>query len=167
MKKRTLLTFVLLLTIDGLLNAQTRQISGRVSDADSDESLPGVTVIVKENNSIGTITDAEGNYTLDVPVTATALIFRSVGYNEQEAALGSGALLNIQLKQANYNLDAVVVSASRRQEKILDAPASISLITTEQIKNTVAVTPMANLKGVPGRYNEYRFNSVKCGGAGL
>ena len=150
MKKRSVLLMLLFLSIASFLEAQNRQISGRVSDAATGESLPGVTVLVKENNALGTITDIDGNYTIEVPASATALVFRSVGYNEQEIALSATNQLNVQMASANYNLDAVVVSASRRQEKILDAPASISLITTEQIKNTVAISPMANLKGVPG-----------------
>lgn len=66
-----------------------------------------------------------------------------------EVSIGTSTSLTINLSPEDFDLDAVVISASRRQENI-DAPASISLITTEQLKNTVAITPMANIKGVPG-----------------
>ncbi|MEZ5013160.1 MAG: carboxypeptidase-like regulatory domain-containing protein [Chitinophagales bacterium] len=132
------------------LSAQDREIKGVVRDEASDETIPGASVIVKEDNTIGTSTDIDGSFTLRIPESATAIIVRSVGYSETEVIIGNTTFLNIVLRPIDYNLDAVVISASRKQEKILDAPASISLITPEQIKNTVALTPIANLKGTPG-----------------
>jgi len=132
------------------LLAQNRSITGVVKDAASGESIPGATVIVKEDNNIGIATDLEGKFTLSVPTAATALIISSVGFTAQEVSIAGQTNIAINLLAQDINLDAIVVSASRRQEKILDAPASISLITPEQLKNTVAISPMANLKGIPG-----------------
>ncbi|MFN3939082.1 MAG: TonB-dependent receptor, partial [Chitinophagales bacterium] len=146
----TLLTFILLSMHHYMYAQSTRTIMGKVTDAATSETLPGVGIFSKEDNTNGTVTDVDGNFRLTVPQTTTAIIVRSVGYEETEILLGADNNLNIQLKSANLNLDAVVISASRRQEKILDAPASISLITTKQIENTVAISPTANLKGVPG-----------------
>ena len=145
----TILTILLLSTPFSLL-AQNRTISGVVKDSETGLSIPGATVMVKENNGIGASTDLEGKFTLSVPPLAANLIIRSVGYTEMEVSIGTSTSLTINLSPEDFDLDAVVISASRRQEKILDAPASISLITTEQLKNTVAITPMANIKGVPG-----------------
>ena len=145
----TILTILLLSTPFSLL-AQNRTISGVVKDSETGLSIPGATVMVKENNGIGASTDLEGKFTLSVPPLSANLIIRSVGYTEMEVSIGTSTSLTINLSPEDFDLDAVVISASRRQEKILDAPASISLITTEQLKNTVAITPMANIKGVPG-----------------
>lgn len=132
------------------LSAQNRSITGVVKDLSTGETIPGASVMVKEDNTQGTSTEVDGTFSLSISGTATALIVRSVGYVEQEVALTTASSYTISLKPADYNLDAVVVSASRRQEKILDAPASITLISPEMIKNTVAITPIQNIKGTPG-----------------
>jgi len=142
------LLFCILLPVT--LFAQNRPITGTVQDAQTGETIPGASVMVKEDNTIGVSTDLDGKFSLSVPTGATALIVRSVGFRELEVPLTAAADYSIRLEPADYNLDAIVVSASRRQEKILDAPASISLISPEMIKNTVAVTPIQNIKGVPG-----------------
>ncbi|MBP7398719.1 MAG: TonB-dependent receptor [Chitinophagales bacterium] len=146
----TLLAILLICNFSNLQAQNTRTITGRIVDANDNETLPGVGIFCKQDNSIGTVSDLDGNFTLEIPASTTAIIFRSVGYEEMEVALGSSNKIDVRLKSANLNLDAVVISASRKSEKILDAPASISLITTKQIENTVAITPTANLKGVPG-----------------
>lgn len=132
------------------LSAQNRTVTGVVKDLATGETIPGASIIVKEDQTQGTSTEVDGTFSLAITGNATALLVRSVGYTEQEVALTAASSYTISLKPADYNLDAVVVSASRRQEKILDAPASITLITPEMIKNTVAVTPIQNIKGTPG-----------------
>ncbi|HNV99008.1 MAG TPA: TonB-dependent receptor plug domain-containing protein, partial [Chitinophagales bacterium] len=132
------------------LSAQNRTITGVVKDLATGETIPGASIIVKEDQTQGTSTEVDGTFSLAITGNATALLVRSVGYTEQEVALTAASSYTISLKPADYNLDAVVVSASRRQEKILDAPASITLITPEMIKNTVAITPIQNIKGTPG-----------------
>ncbi|HET8964300.1 MAG TPA: TonB-dependent receptor plug domain-containing protein, partial [Chitinophagales bacterium] len=146
----TLLAILLICNISNLQAQNTRTITGRIVDANDNETLPGVGIFCKQDNTIGTVSDIDGNFILEVPIATTSIIFRSVGYEEMEVALGTSNKIDVRLKSANLNLDAVVISASRKSEKILDAPASISLITTKQIENTVAITPTANLKGVPG-----------------
>lgn len=132
------------------LSAQNRNISGVVKDAESGETIPGASVLTKEDNTLGTSTNLDGTFTLSVPAGTTAILVRSVGYAEREIALTTETNYTILLKAEDYNLDVLVISASRRQEKILDAPASITLISPEMIKNTVAVTPIQNIKGTPG-----------------
>lgn len=132
------------------ISAQNRIISGQVKDIGSGETIPGASVLVKDDATTGSSTDIEGKFSISVPPTATILIIRSVGFAEQEITIGTTNYFVVNMKSEEFDLDAIVISASRRQEKILDAPASITLITTEQIKNTVALTPIANIKGTPG-----------------
>jgi outer membrane receptor for ferrienterochelin and colicins len=148
--KGNLLLTALLFCSSMLLMAQNRTITGTVTDAETKEPMFGVVVFVLEDNTQGTVTDLDGKYALQINENAKNLVFRFVGYNEVTAEIGTASVMNMALEVASLNLDAVVVSASRRQEKILDAPASISLITTKTISNTVALSPSDNLKGVPG-----------------
>ncbi|MBP8916251.1 MAG: carboxypeptidase-like regulatory domain-containing protein [Chitinophagales bacterium] len=62
----TILTILLLSTPFSLL-AQNRTISGVVKDSETGLSIPGATVMVKENNGIGASTDLEGKFTLSIP----------------------------------------------------------------------------------------------------
>lgn len=145
----TLITF-LTITAAMQLSAQNRTITGVVLDGSISEPIPGASIIAKEDPTVGAVSDVDGKFTLSAPAGVNTLTVSSVGFTTQEIVIGNQTNLTINLQPADYNLDAIVVSASRRQEKILDAPASITLITPEQLKNTAAVTPMANLKGVPG-----------------
>lgn len=143
-----LIMFIMLLGAQAF--GQNRTVTGVVKDAATGETIPGASVMTKEDRSLGTATDINGEFKLEVPANTQALMVRSVGYAEIEVALTTSAKYEVMLTSEDYNLDAIVVSASRRQEKILDAPASITLISPEQIKNTVAITPIQNIKGVPG-----------------
>jgi TonB-dependent SusC/RagA subfamily outer membrane receptor len=82
-------------------------VSGRVLSADDEQGLPGVNVIVK-GTSDGTITDADGNYSLRAPEDAV-LIFSFVGYTQQEIAIGGQTTINVSLQPDIQALGEVVV----------------------------------------------------------
>jgi len=149
--KKTLPLLGLLLMLSSALFAQTKTISGTVKDARTGETLPAVNVFLREDPTRGTATDFDGKYSLTVPAEATALIFKSVGYEEKEMPLGAGnQILNVELSDADLRLNTLVVSASKRSEKVLDAPASVTVIGRDKLETTVALTAIDNLKRVPG-----------------
>ena len=109
MKKTLLMSLVLMFTfLQGVL-AQTRAISGRVIDQKTNEGLPGVTVLVKGTTN-GTSTGSDGAFTLSVPEGAT-LVISSVGYVNQERAVGGGSTFAIGLVPDVKQLSEVVVTA--------------------------------------------------------
>lgn len=149
--KNSLLLLGLFLAMSSTLFGQTKTISGTVTDQNTGETLPAVNVFLRADPTRGTATDFDGKYSLNIPADATSVVFKSVGYEEQEIALGTGnQIINVQLSDANLKLDILVVSASKRSEKILDAPASVSVIGKDKLETSVALTPMDNLKRVPG-----------------
>jgi outer membrane receptor for ferrienterochelin and colicins len=127
------------------------QISGSVMDADNMEAIPGVNVIIDGTN-IGTVTDFDGNFVIntsqDTPLT---LVISYVGYIAQRVDVTSaGQDINISLS-AGQNLEEIIVSASRRAQKVTDAPASVSVISARQIENSAQVAePSRILVSVPG-----------------
>ncbi len=132
-----------LIAVTGL--AQT--VSGTVTD-ENGEPLFGVNVVEK-NTFNGTTTGFDGGYSLNLTTENPIVVFKFVGYRDKEVAY-TGGKINHQMQVDEIGLDAVVVSASKRKERILDAPASVTLISAEKIENTAAVVATDNLKSVPG-----------------
>lgn len=94
-------------------------VSGVVTD-DLGEPLPGATVLVKGTQN-GTITDADGKFSLTISDDAAILVVSYLGYNTLELEIGSQAVFNVQLEPDESTLDEVVVTALglKRQRKLL------------------------------------------------
>lgn len=110
MKKNLLVTAILLFTLLGSMMAQTRTITGKVTSSEDGQPLPGANVLVVDRG-IGTITDAGGNYSLDVPTDAQSLEFRFVGMEDQIVAIGNQTVIDIALAVSAVALDEVVVTS--------------------------------------------------------
>ncbi|MCB0540161.1 MAG: TonB-dependent receptor, partial [Bacteroidetes bacterium] len=137
--------FVLAMLCAGITLAQTA--TGRVVD-ENNEPMFGVNVIEKGTTN-GVTTDFDGKFSLNLTKENPVIIFRFVGYRDKEVPY-SGTAINPKMEVDEIGLDAVVISASKRKERVLDAPASVSLINAEKIENTAAVSATDNLKGIPG-----------------
>lgn len=90
--------------------AQQRTITGTVTGKDDGLPLPGVSVRVK-GSSTGTITSADGKYSIQVASNKTELVFSSIGYAALERTVGNSAVLNISLSSDANQLGEVVVTA--------------------------------------------------------
>lgn len=109
MRKLTLLLALIgFIGLQGVF-AQT-SVTGTVTDADNGGTLPGVSVQVK-GTSIGTVTDMDGKYSLQIPEDAAALVFSFVGMKTQEVAYSGQTVINVDLKTSAEKLDEVVVTA--------------------------------------------------------
>lgn len=86
-------------------------------DNTDNSALPGVSIRVK-NSSVGTVTDPDGNYSIQMPVGANQLVFSYIGYDSQELTASYGQL-NVRLKQDTKALQEVVVTGYNK--KIDDA----------------------------------------------
>jgi TonB-linked SusC/RagA family outer membrane protein len=97
--------------------AQDRTITGTITSSEDNSGLPGVNVIVK-GTSTGTVTDIEGNYSLDVPAGGVALVFSSVGFVTQEVMIGDQSVINLTLQADVTALEEIVVVGYGTQEKV-------------------------------------------------
>ncbi|MEO0334021.1 MAG: carboxypeptidase-like regulatory domain-containing protein, partial [Bacteroidota bacterium] len=127
--------------------AQT--ITGKVTDADTNESLPGVNILAK-GTTTGTVTDIEGNYRLTVADDVTALVFSSIGYQTVEEAINGRSTINLSLTPDVQSLEEVVVvgygSVKRR-----DLTGSVASISSEEIQAVPVASPEQAIQGrVPG-----------------
>lgn len=141
MKKIFLLTILAMLGFRGLNYAQDKTLTGKVKDAKDGAALPGVSVVVK-NAKIGTATSGTGDFTLKVPISATALIFSSVGYVTKEVAIPASGVFAVSLEPSTNQLEEVVVSTGSRnsQRTITDSPLPINIFSTAELKTTGQTT---------------------------
>ena len=135
MKKSTL--FFLMLTVYVHLFSQTGNISGKVIDKHTNEALAGATIAIK-GRSASTITDNLGNFKLlKVDTGDLVLVISYVGYDDVELPVnivnGDRRTVNAILSLTDRIGNTVVVSASKRPEKITNAPASIQIIGVKQL----------------------------------
>ncbi|NJK97803.1 MAG: SusC/RagA family TonB-linked outer membrane protein, partial [Bacteroidales bacterium] len=87
---------------------QTVKVMGTVTDATTGEPLPGVNVVVS-GTTIGTVTDIDGKFTVEVPTENASLIFSFIGYNSETVAVGTGNNLEVKLIPDIKSLDEVIV----------------------------------------------------------
>ncbi len=91
----------------GVYNGNVRQVQGLITD-ETGEPLPFVNVLIK-GSTIGTVTDFDGRYVLDVPDYAKSIIVSYIGYNSLETAINSNTM-NLVLSESAVHLDEVVVT---------------------------------------------------------
>lgn len=84
---------------------------------DNDEPVIGANVVVKENRSIGTITDIDGNFQLTIPSTSSTLLVTYVGMEAKEVKVGNNVNFRIVLKEDGKILEEVVVVGYGQQKK--------------------------------------------------
>jgi iron complex outermembrane receptor protein len=148
--------------------AQTT-VSGKVSDQNNSESLAGVNIVVK-GRVIGTITDAKGNFSLQVNTPPPfTLIFSFVGYRSQEFEVTTATTTGVDIKLAEQTIlgQEIVVSASRVEESILHSPVSIEKMDILQVQSTPADSyykGLANLKGVDITTSSINFQILNARG---
>tara|TARA_B100000945_G_scaffold318597_1_gene323815 strand:+ start:1945 stop:5148 length:3204 start_codon:yes stop_codon:yes gene_type:complete len=99
---------IILLMLPSLIMAQDSIISGVVFD-DTGNPLPGATVSVKGSDGVGSITDFDGNYSLNVPEGSDTLIFSYIGFLESQVNITGKSTVNVNLSPDVSELDEVVV----------------------------------------------------------
>ncbi|WKN43728.1 SusC/RagA family TonB-linked outer membrane protein [Tunicatimonas pelagia] len=146
------LTVVLwLLLMGGILPFAHAQntVTGTVLDEESNSGLPGVNVLAK-GTTIGTVTDIEGKYSLNVPGNATTLVFSSVGYQTTEIEINGRSTVDLNLTPDLQSLSEVVVVGYGTVKKS-DLTGSVASIEGESIKEfPVASVDQAIQARAPG-----------------
>ena len=145
MRKLTLiLTFLL---FAGLTASAQMQISGKVTNAESGEPIPGVSIVVQSQTSIGTTTDMDGNYSLQVPSNAETLVFSFVGMQTQEVSIQGRTTIDVEMQPAVEEMEEVVVTAmgiSREKKSLGYATQDVG---SEDIEKSTQTDVMTSLSG--------------------
>ncbi|MDD4970053.1 MAG: SusC/RagA family TonB-linked outer membrane protein [Paludibacter sp.] len=159
MRKLTFLLACLILVGVGLVNAQTKSISGNVFSADDGQPVIGATVMVK-GTTLGTITDVDGKFKINVPGTAKSLLISYVGMKTVEVEARNG--MTIKLESDARQIDEVVVTAVgiKRSQKALgysatqvsaaDITATGNRSALNALQGKVAGVEISSASGSPG-----------------
>ena len=139
-----------------------KTITGQVTDLSTNETLPGVNVLVK-GTTIGTVTDIEGNYRLTAPDDAETLVFSSVGYTSEEVSIGNQTTINLAMAPDIQSLSEVVVTAfgiKKSNESLVYATQEVQGEALDKVGNPnvlnglqgkVAGVSVKLNSGMPGR----------------
>ncbi len=146
--------FILILSVSFfcIYKACTQQtISGTVISSEDSLGIPGVTVVVK-NTDIGTTTNIEGFYSIDMPADQNTLVFSFVGMQSQEIILDGRSQINVALNPQAYELQEIVVTALgiKRERKALGYSATniLSDEITESRDRSVLNSLQGKIAGV-------------------
>ncbi|MEX6687016.1 TonB-dependent receptor [Danxiaibacter flavus] len=127
-------------------------ITGTVKNASTKETLPAVSVLIKNSNS-GTFTDEKGRFRFtSTQAPPFTLVFASIGFRTQEMQYtGVNQVVEVSLAPSYVLGEDIVVAASRVPERIMESPVSIERVNTATIRNAPATSyydVIGNLKGV-------------------
>ncbi len=120
-------------------------VSGRVTDAATNEPLAGCTVVLKGSQR-GTTTDANGAYSIAVPDGNATLVFGFIGFNQQEIAVGTRNTINVALTSSAADLAQVVVVGYGSTAK-KDITGAVTSIKSTEFNRGVINSPEQLIQG--------------------
>jgi len=161
MKRSLLLSLLVVLAMLQQAAAQGRTVTGIATDQQTGQGLPGVAVLV-QGTTVGTTTDTDGAYSINVPEGANTLEFRFIGYTTVTRPIGNAATINVAMRPDTRQLEEVVVTAIgiERERKALGystqqvGAAEIARTTNPNVVNAlngkVAGVNVISSSGAPG-----------------
>ena len=150
LRKLKMMIVLSLLSIFTVQAVQQQRITGTVKD-NSDLPLPGVTVLIKGTQQ-GTVTNADGVFTIpNVPANAT-LVFSFVGMQTQEIIVGNQTSINVTMETSAIGLDEVVAIGYGTQKKV-NLTGAISVVTSEAIQERPVTSVQQALQGLVPNLN--------------
>ncbi|MDA1028290.1 MAG: TonB-dependent receptor [Bacteroidetes bacterium] len=158
--KRLILIPAFLLAVFGqqsVLAQTSGTVSGTITIEEDGSALAGANVVALDASGAikgGSATGLDGKYSFTVPAGSYTIRARFVGFQDCEASVtvssGGSNTVNCDLSQSGIELNTIVIAASRREEKVLDAPASISVLSGEDVAAVVAPNAVEALRTTPG-----------------
>ncbi|HMJ70773.1 MAG TPA: TonB-dependent receptor [Cyclobacteriaceae bacterium] len=167
---RKLLIITFLLSIFQLSFGQSRVVEGTIISGDDKTPMPGVNVVIK-GTTIGTSTDVQGKYRLEIPGDDAVLQFTFIGYQTVEETVGTRSLIDVTLPVDTQTLDEVVVVGygTVKKSDLTGAVSSVngsdlvkipSLNPTQALMGKVAGVQVTNTSGAPGASPVVRIRGV-------
>ncbi|WP_158828374.1 SusC/RagA family TonB-linked outer membrane protein [Mucilaginibacter lacusdianchii] len=145
--KKVLLVLLALCTF--VLNdvfAQSRKITGKVLGSDDGLPVTGATVRVV-NSTIGVQTDANGNFSINVPSNATSLAISFIGFTTQNVSIAGKDVVDVKLQANNNQLTDVVVIGYGSGKRAANVVGTVSTVSSKEIENKPVANAFDALQG--------------------
>jgi len=136
--------------------AQTGTVTGTITESRANQPVGGARVQALSATTVVAATQSrdDGTYRLNVPAGSYTIVVNRIGYRPGNATVtvsaGVAARANVVLTERMVELNPVVTTASRKEEKALSAPASVSVIEVREIQERPAVTAADHIQGIAG-----------------
>jgi len=131
--RKILLLGLMLFLVNAVAFAQGRVVTGTVTSVEDGMGVPGATVLVK-GTTIGTATDIDGKYSINVPAGSNVLVFTFVGLTSQEVNIGNRSTINVALESDITALSEVIVTGYGTQPK-REVTGAVSSVKGDAIQN--------------------------------
>ncbi|HEY0671334.1 MAG TPA: TonB-dependent receptor, partial [Longimicrobiales bacterium] len=155
-----LMAMLALVVCGGTLSAQeTGTITGRVTDAETQNGISAATVqvVTAGNRSVGSaVTDADGQFRIaNVPAGNYSLQINMTGYetgrvDNVRVVAGETTIAGAILRTMAFQLNPLVITASKKPEKAVEAPARVEVVQEREIAERPTTTPVEHLRSTPG-----------------
>jgi TonB-linked SusC/RagA family outer membrane protein len=146
MRKFLLLSCLCLSVACNYAWAQERTVTGKVTSQEDGSVLPGVNVVLKGTTS-GTVTDADGNFTLSVPTQGAVLVFSFIGLTSQEVEVGSRAVVDVSMAADITQLGEVVVTAANISREKKSLGYRLESVSGSKVQQVSEADPLRALQG--------------------
>lgn len=146
----------------GTAQQLTKTITGTVTD-DMGQPLPGVTLVVKGTTN-GTVTNANGEFSIQIPESTETLTFSFVGFKTQEIELGNRLTLEVQMEQDVIGLDEVIAVGYGTMKKS-DLTGSVQRVEVAQYETQQSTSMIELLNGTVAGFNSNQGTSAAGGGS--
>ncbi|MCK5653024.1 MAG: carboxypeptidase regulatory-like domain-containing protein, partial [Gemmatimonadetes bacterium] len=149
---------LLMLGLAGPLQAQTGTLTGTVTDAETGAPISDVAVEImgaEQTQAGGEYTNQAGQFRITLAPGTYSVVFSMLGYASRRVdgvriTAGGSESIDVALTSRAFRLNPIVVTASRREEKALESPTSISIVNAEIVRERPAITPVEHVKALPG-----------------
>src|SRR3990172_2296394 len=138
------LVLAVFVALPGLLQAQIRSVTGRVTIAETNEQLEGARVMIR-GTTVGTYTDAQGNFTLRAPADARTLVITYIGFKSAEVSVTDR--VDVLMERQAIALEGIVVTALGMHREKLDLGYSVQDIEGSELMKVPELNLVNSLKG--------------------
>ncbi|MCX6223469.1 MAG: SusC/RagA family TonB-linked outer membrane protein, partial [Bacteroidia bacterium] len=142
---KIIILLILIFSVNSVVFAQNRVVTGKVTGSDTGETLPTASVFVK-GTTRGAITDMNGNFRMEILPGDAILVFSFVGYEPLEVEIGNKVVIDAVLKVKSATLEEVVIIGYGTVRKS-DLTGSVSSIKAKELTKVTSLNAEQSLQG--------------------
>src|SRR6056297_1246927 len=145
---RKLSFFIVLMLFAGFQAMAQMQVTGKVTNAETGDPIPGVSIVVKSEVTIGTSTDMDGNYTLrNIPSDAKQLVYSFVGMQRKVVSIKGRTNIDVALTPSVQEMEEVVVTAIGVKRETKKLGYAVSNVSADEVTQTQTNDAISSLQG--------------------